>query len=198
MRPPKIIKPYVTSFARFVVREVDVDLGYIFCTPNDRLSDGDCFPCIDQRVASMGGEAVLGWAIWERPKVFIEAEFHAVWKSPEGVLHDIVPRRLPVQRILFLRDPHRRYNGVQVNNFRRALTHNKDVKELIRIFDTAHRLWNEGELAEYHGELDLMKHPKLLAIERDKRAICEKIDKMYGPWLFEDVAKTASPGLTNH
>ncbi|SKB00171.1 hypothetical protein SAMN02745166_03084 [Prosthecobacter debontii] len=192
MRPPRIIKPYVISFARQVVRSIDIELGYIPCAPLDRLSDGDCFPTIEARVSSHGGQAVIGWAIWERAKVLIEAEFHSVWQSPDGVLHDIVPRTEPIPRILFLRDPHRRYQGRQVNNIRKPLAHDKDVKEFVRIFDTAHRLWNEGELAEYHGQVDLMKHPKILAIEREKEAICMKIEQRYGPWQFEDAVASTS------
>lgn len=185
MRPPKIIKPYVTSFARNVTGMVDVHLTYIACTPLNRLSDSDCFPFVESHIAEHGGERVIGWVIWERPKVFMEAEFHAVWKAPDGSLHDIVPRRLPIPRILFLCDPRRHYKGVQVNNVRKALTNDKNVKEFIRVFDLSHRLYNEGDLAEYHGPINLLEHPKLYAIEREKAAICQKIDQSYGPWTCE-------------
>ena len=129
MSPPRIIKPYVKSFARQVVNTAgDVELSYLPCVPLNRLSDGDCFPCVEEHAKTNGGVPVLGWAIWEYPKAFIEAEFHSVWQAPDGKLHDVVPRQEPPVRILFVRDPRRLYSGRQVDNIRKPLTNDKAVR----------------------------------------------------------------------
>jgi len=60
----------------------------------------DCFPIVAEQVAAEGGQQVFGWALWELPGVFIEAEFHSVWQSPAGELVDIVPRVRPFVSVL--------------------------------------------------------------------------------------------------
>ncbi|WP_147461888.1 MULTISPECIES: SEC-C metal-binding domain-containing protein [Pseudomonas syringae group] len=44
----------------------------------------ECFDNVASKIEKEGGEVVYGWLIWDWPEVFTEAEFHAVWKSPEG------------------------------------------------------------------------------------------------------------------
>jgi hypothetical protein len=60
-------------------------------------------------VARDGGEILYGWAIWEWPRVFIEAEHHAVW-SKGGCLTDVTPQVPPADTILFLPDTERAYD----------------------------------------------------------------------------------------
>lgn len=56
-----------------------------------------------------GGEVQPGWIISEVPEAgFIEAQFHAVWRSPEGLLVDITPRSDSEPLVLFVPDPRRK------------------------------------------------------------------------------------------
>lgn len=55
-----------------------------------------------------GGNVQPGWLLWEDPRIgFCEAEFHAVWVSPEGRLVDVTPRRDQEKRVMFVPDPTR-------------------------------------------------------------------------------------------
>jgi hypothetical protein len=187
MKPPRIIKPHVEAFARKVIGTSGiVELSYLPCRPLNRISDGDCFPWVEDHAKTNGGMPVLGWAIWEFPKVFIEAEFHSVWLAPDGVLHDIVPRQQPPIRILFVRDPRRRYLGRQVDNVRKALTHDKNVEEFLRLKHKMFRLQNEGDLADYHGPIESILTREMIAVDEQEQLVGQKLFNRYGPWLPEE------------
>jgi hypothetical protein len=66
---------------------------------------GECFPNVWNHIDRAGGSIVHGWCIWENPGLFIEGEFHGVWKSPSGELVDITQKKDGEREILFLIDP---------------------------------------------------------------------------------------------
>ena len=84
---------------------------YVNVVPQPGATINDCFPLVTERVREQGGTAVLGWSIWEWPTLFVEGEFHAIWKSPAGDLVDIAPKAIPISRIFFLPGPNARYEG---------------------------------------------------------------------------------------
>jgi hypothetical protein len=98
---------------------------------------------------------VTGWAIWEWPKVFIEAEFHAVWCSPTGEFLDLTPRPLLSEHILFLPDATLKYDGRQIDNIRRALVKDNDLTRFLFIFRRQFEILNKGDLAFQHGAISL-------------------------------------------
>lgn len=181
-----MIKPYVESFARQVLKTSgSLDLCYLPCVPLNGLSDGDCFRLIQDHAKANGGMPVLGWAIWEYPKVMIEAEFHSVWQASDGVLHDIVPRKQPPIRILFVRDARRSYAGRQVDNVRKPLTNDKEVKEFLALHRRMFKLQNAGDLADYYGPMQGKITAEMIAIDEQQQIIQEKILERYGAWLPE-------------
>ena len=115
----------------------------------------ECFPTVAEHVAEHGGESVVGWAVWEVSGVFVEAEFHCVWKAPDGTLHDLTPRPIPLESILFLPDPTRQYRGRQVDNVRQPLVDDRDVYRYLYLVKRVFELTNAGPLAEQHGEISL-------------------------------------------
>ncbi|MBI3200091.1 MAG: zinc chelation protein SecC [Myxococcales bacterium] len=115
----------------------------------------DCFPVVDRQVQLHGGEVCCGWRIWERPSVLIEAEFHAVWQKPNGDLLDLTPNQLGAERILFLPDATRQYEGRQVNNVRRALRNDPEIHRFIQTCDAEFEFLNRGERALQHGAITL-------------------------------------------
>ncbi|MDA7086518.1 hypothetical protein PH586_09020 [Pseudomonas sp. SA3-5] len=115
----------------------------------------ECFPIVAEHVALHGGEALIGWAIWEVPGVFIEAEFHSVWKDASGLLHDLTPRSIPFEAILFLPDSTRQYRGRQVDNIRQPLAKDLDVYRYLYLVSRTFELMNAGDLAEQYGEISL-------------------------------------------
>ncbi len=185
MRPPKLIKPYVISFARQIVRADAVDLFYVPHRPISGASLNDCFAVVAAHIASNGGKAVLGWALWERPNVYIEAELHTVWQAPSGEYVDISPRPVQIPRILFLRDPARTYRGVQVDNIRKPFCTDKNVKRFLELASVRFRLFNEGELRNYHGPVSTT--PEMLANAKEIFILEQKIATRYGNWLPESI-----------
>ena len=93
----------------------------------------------------------MGWAVWEWPRVFIEAEFHAVWKHPDGLLLDIAPRQFSIPRVLPLPDPKRIYTGRQVGSIRLPLCNDKTVKRFCEVSALIHKELNTGALADVYG-----------------------------------------------
>jgi hypothetical protein len=135
---------------------------------------------VDNHVCKRRGSAVVGWAIWESPGVFIEAEFHAVWRSPEGQLIDIALRSRSFTNIVFLPDPARKYNGCQVDNIRKALVRDNDVKRFLFLFHRKFEILNAGERA-YQHEVLLPKAAlrELLALKKEIERLERKIQKKY-------------------
>ncbi|WP_157650159.1 hypothetical protein [Burkholderia ubonensis] len=107
-------------------------------------------------MAIHGGEQLNGWAIWEVPGVFIEAEFHAIWRDAAGELHDLTPRpQWPGSSITFLPDPKRIYRGRQIDNIRKALVKDSDVTRFLFLNRRMFEIMNAGDLADQHGLISL-------------------------------------------
>lgn len=66
---------------------------------------GWCSDGVGEKIKADGGEAMFGWTIWEWPGALLTAEFHCVWKSPDGELLDITPKPKGERRIVFVADP---------------------------------------------------------------------------------------------
>jgi hypothetical protein len=150
--PAEMSRP-LTALCKGIVPDATplyIDLRPLNGTPPD-----ECFPIVESQVATYGGDLVMGWTLWEFPTIFVEAEFHAVWRSPTGELIDIAAKKWPTSRILFLEDPIRRYEGHQVNNVRRAINKDPVIVEYLATFDAQFELLNRGERAHHHGEIHL-------------------------------------------
>lgn len=97
---------------------------YVGLSPEPYARVSECFPSVAEKMARDGGAQVLGWQLW-KTAILAEGEFHALWRSPAGVLVDITPKQIPVERILFLPDPQTKYVGAQVDNVRLNITNNR-------------------------------------------------------------------------
>ena len=126
---------------------------YVACKPDKRAQQNECFTLVDAKVNKEGGEQIIGWQIWQT-SLLLEAEFHAVWKTPNGELVDITPKSIPFKEILFVADPETAYEGKQVNNIRINLSGNPLVDEFIAIHEAVFRIENKGERA-FKYELSL-------------------------------------------
>jgi hypothetical protein len=67
-------------------------LLFLDITADPACNPEDCFENVRQKVEKEGGRNQYGWALWEWPRVFIEAEHHAVYESSKG-LHGWISRR---------------------------------------------------------------------------------------------------------
>ena len=115
----------------------------------------ECFVNLERKIKRDGGGIQLGWAIWYLPGILMEAEFHAVWMSPEGELIDISPRPIQFKEIMFLPDSDIVYKGKQIDNIRIPLNKDPKVKEFISLCEEFFKIMNEGELAFKHGPISI-------------------------------------------
>ena len=115
-------------------------------TADARSQPLDCFNNIRHKVASEGGRIVYGWTIWIWPKVYIEAEHHAVFERPGGGdWVDVTPSHTAgITSRLFVEDASAIYDfeneGVRRDNIRHALT--RDV--LVQQFFQSARAYNDA------------------------------------------------------
>ncbi len=123
--------------------------------PLPAAPERECFQIVSTQVEQHGGQAVYGWAIWEVPGVYIEAEYHSVWQSPEGELLCLTPFPLSLESILFLPDPNRPYKGRQIDNVRESLVKDRDVYRYLYLAKRIFEITNAGDLADQHGEIRL-------------------------------------------
>ncbi|PJE81717.1 hypothetical protein COU58_01030 [Candidatus Pacearchaeota archaeon CG10_big_fil_rev_8_21_14_0_10_32_42] len=87
---------------------------------------------VEKRIEKNGGSIQYGWIIWEDPKIFLEAEFHAVWINNEGEYIDITPKIDEEKRILFLPDSKKKFTGNLIDNLRKPLVDNKYTRNLVK------------------------------------------------------------------
>lgn len=72
--------------------EIDGELVELHTQPESHCRIGECISNVEMQVALRGGSIQYGWLLWLCQEYFLEGEFHAVWKSPEGELVDITPQ----------------------------------------------------------------------------------------------------------
>jgi SEC-C motif len=112
---------------------------FVPIAPDQTAKVSECFFNVQSKIDREGGDIVYGWAIWERPRVFLEAEHHAVWaKGSEWV--DLTPNDPWIQSVLFLPDPTRIFDPVSYKrtiNVKRPLTPAPAIRDWI---NAAHEL----------------------------------------------------------
>lgn len=150
---PPIHAEHVTTFSAEVVPDVSPML--VLHRPRLDRPQRECFPIVEEQIGIEGGSMVTGWALWEWAGVFIEAEFHAVWRAADGTLFDLTPNRILPKEIVFIPDPRTKYDGCQIDNVRKPLVKDNDLKRFLFIFRAQFEILNMGELAFQHGPISL-------------------------------------------
>lgn len=106
---------------------------YIDVCPASWATPNECFNNVPRMVKQYGGSMISGWAVWQRGNMLLDAEAHAIWRTPDGKLIDITPHSYNEKRILFLFDSSVCYHGITIPSHRQALTNSPLVAELIRL-----------------------------------------------------------------
>lgn len=138
--------PHVIEFCRRI--RADSRPVLLPITPEADSAQLDCFHNVRKKVVQAGGKLVTGWAIWEWPGVYIEAEHHAVYEAgPGGPLADLTPAQVPsIRTRLFLPDPSATYDfeneGVRRDNHRHALGKDPLIKQLFQSASAVNELMN--------------------------------------------------------
>ncbi|WP_339483160.1 YecA family protein [Pseudomonas sivasensis] len=103
----------------------------------------ECYSNVEEQVLRSGGSAVYGWQIWDWPAALTEAEFHAVWRDPNGSLHEITPKVDGDQVIVFLPDPSRTYQGRRIDSIRHAASANQILADFIHLCEATFRRFGQ-------------------------------------------------------
>jgi hypothetical protein len=106
---------------------------YLAVRPEPGATVNGCFSNVRAKSARDGGRMLCGWQLWEWPQVLVEAEFHAVWLSPQGRMEEITPKPHGETSVLFVPDERRRYHGEVVDNVRMALHEDQLIEHFIRV-----------------------------------------------------------------
>lgn len=149
--PPQSIEKYVVNFCKTISSERPFYMAVEHGVGDAPL---DCFNNVQRYITEKGGEMVLGWQIWEWYGFMLEAEFHAVWKSPDGLLKDVTPKPMSFVRVLFLPDQSLKYDGSQINNRRIALSKDIRITEYIGLCDEDFKIKNLGDRAKKYDNLN--------------------------------------------
>jgi hypothetical protein len=140
--------------------------------PENGAEPLDCFPTVQKKISNYGGRMILGWQFWKSQNL-IEAEFHAIWESPENELIDITPKPIMgIDYTLFIIDESLLYDEKQKDNFRINITNNSLVDDFIKVCEAIFNFENKGERA-YQYEL------KLSALEQEKYRKLKGLKEIY-------------------
>lgn len=140
---PRVITPEIRDLCRSISEHEPVFVA-VNVDPGSLINE--CFHNVDTYIEKHGGQRVLGRSIWQRANVLIEAEAHAIWKSPTGEMFDITPHTNNETSILFLVDHQMTYSGNCIPNIRKALTSSPLVAEFIGLFSERDRIASESPL----------------------------------------------------
>ena len=95
---PDTVTPAIEEFAAELRCLAPV---YVPVVPAPGSRAGRCWESVATAMRKHGGHRRYGWAIWERPGLFLTAEFHAVWETNDGELVDPTPKADAEERIAF-------------------------------------------------------------------------------------------------
>lgn len=148
----------------------DIELIVLDIEPESGAMESDCTEIVRRKVEREGGRIIYGWQIW-KSDILVEAEFHAVWETPEGELKDVTPKPPQFNQILFLEDETLTYEGKQIDNVRINITNNKLVDYFIEAWKKYYRLMNRGDRALLHGQefIDSLNEKDIVEIENIKK-----------------------------
>jgi hypothetical protein len=173
MKPFQITPPSLSDTVLKFCNKISAEIspGYLDTKPDTNAKVLDCFQNVKNHIQKYGGSTQHGWLIWEWPNIMIEAEFHAVWKSEDGVLVDVSPNEY--SRVLFLPDNKMLYEGKSVNNIRKAIKNSNAVRKYIKLFDKMFKIMHTGDLAYFLGSMN--KTPQMLDIELQQGSATIKV-----------------------
>lgn len=165
-------------------RQISVDYAPVIVPirPDENCEPLECFNNVRRKVEREGGSIRFGWAIWEWPNVYLEAEHHAVYELQSGTYIDLTPSLETETHRLFLRDDSATYDfnnqGMRIDNRRHALANDFLVQQF---FQTASRINKEMNKIPGVGAVktDLSTALRLQALEEEKLRLVYEIGRKY-------------------
>jgi len=142
LQVPIEITDFITNFCKSISK---IDPLYVDVLPDDGALVNECFPNVERKILRDYGEMIYGWQIWIWPEIFIEAEFHGVWKAQDGHIVDVTPKIPPMEKILFLPDEYRKYEGFQIDNRRKKISDNGVLDDYFFCNEALYAMKNYGD-----------------------------------------------------
>jgi hypothetical protein len=90
----------------------------------------------------------LGWMIWIRPNILLNAAAHAIWVSETDEKLDITPKY--EDKILFLHDDTLAFSGYRIGSKYKALTASPLVEEFIRLLEKQSEIISQTATTQVH------------------------------------------------
>ncbi|OGY26240.1 MAG: hypothetical protein A2Z24_01660 [Candidatus Woykebacteria bacterium RBG_16_44_10] len=121
--------------------------AFVVVKPHPLAITYNCYDNVERVVEKEGGEAVVGWAIYEDPLAF-QFIHHLIWVDPSGNLVDVTPNEICREQVLFIpleKQPAEVVTPVPSNFFARV--EDPAVEELLKIFEDEIRLYRR-----YHNK----------------------------------------------
>lgn len=138
--PPSTIDDDVKDFCSGISADAPV---YVPVEPEPDANPSYCFDNVAHQIEEYGGSVAYGWAIWQWPGAYLEAEHHGIWRNDRGQLIDITPGIDHRRRILFQPDQSATYDPSTFrNNILAAKKGNPLAFELVATMTDAARLLN--------------------------------------------------------
>jgi len=132
-------------------------------------TNNNCFYNVIDKITIDKGKIIYGWKI-HQTRLLLEAERHAVWKSPNGELIDITPDVECQNKTLFLEEDNGwTYEGQYSDNIRINITDNPCVDDFILLCETITKLWQTGK-RKSKSEIEILEPVANLIylLEKDK------------------------------
>lgn len=141
---PTSITPALLDLCQQVVGPDHAGPFFVDITPEVGAIPNQCHVIIEQLISQKGGEQVFGWSLWEfyvRDRLaWVEAQFHSLWRSPDGQLVDPTPDEDNELQRLFVCDPNRRFQGHAIPKQYWPQTDNPLILEALVLFRQAEAL----------------------------------------------------------
>lgn len=147
----------ITNHIRKLIAKVapGQEAMYLPVRPDAAAKVNECFPNVEAKISQAGGSMLCGWQLWEWPNVCVEAEFHALWVSPEGEYVEITPKQYGEKIVLFVPNPSLSYTGFAKDNVRVALRDDLLIHHFIRVSEEIFKVMNRGERARQYGNVSV-------------------------------------------
>lgn len=151
----------------------------------DDTIPGRCFDNCEHIKSIVGGEVIHGWAWHQFHDLFVVAEFHGVWRAPDGQLIDVTPPPIPRKDTVFScdlvrvapdipkDDPSAAFRTAEPNR-RFALKDTEDVREWI-CAEEANALINRRRI---EGGETVSLSEFVMVIERNAKARSRLMDRL--------------------
>lgn len=148
--------------------------------PVEPIPDGEvgwCHRNVAKMIAVNGGVPANGWCIWEWAGLYLTAEFHSVWRTPDGDLFCLTPKPDGERVILFVPVPscgadfdfhNKRPHSQRVRTYRPAAV---SVEKILATMTESQRKYESRRAAAKNMSLE-----DWMIIKRSANALVPAID----------------------